>query len=224
MRQAARMPYDEQPAHTTVEVGFDNSDYVNVCDNYGGGFELLDQWRALGDLLAHRPGWHFDVVTRGEALWSLGSFGESLLNIHVQADGSYHCLDYLQDKRSSAGDTDGWLVTRSLGEIEEWLAKREEQSRKPSPLTMQILSDEDWRVLRLHLFPVRVSWSDGWYLATVRGLPEEATFEKTLKAVIDSTKAMIVRSLDAPTEVAADLRLRVCLDEGAASQFAQDGN
>lgn len=126
------MSSDERPAHTTVEVGFTNTDYVNVCERYGGGPELLDQWRALGDLLAHRAGWHFDVVNDGQALWSLGAFGGSLLNIHVQADGSYHCLDYLQDKQSRGGSTEGWLATPSLGEVEKWLEPREAQYRAPT--------------------------------------------------------------------------------------------
>ena len=36
------MPSDEVPPHQTVEVGFTNNDYVNVCDTYGGGHKLLD--------------------------------------------------------------------------------------------------------------------------------------------------------------------------------------
>ena len=216
------MPSDEVPPHQTVEVGFTNNDYVNVCDTYGGGHKLLDKWRALGDLLAHRPGWHFDVVNRGEALWSLGAFGESLLNIHVQENGTFGCLDYIQDKRGT-GDGEAWFEARTVDEVEAWLDKREAQSRQPSELAKQLLSDEDWRILRIHEFKVKVTWSDGWYLADVRGIPEEATFEKTLHDLIASTRAMITRYVDAPADLASDLRVRVELDDRSANKFAEQG-
>ena len=77
----------EQRPYEAVEVGVD-IDYVSACETYGGGPNFLDSWKELGDLLAYRTGWHFDIVNRGEALWSLGFFGESLLNISVAAGGS----------------------------------------------------------------------------------------------------------------------------------------
>ena len=61
------------------------------------------------------------------------------MNIHVQQGGTYHCLDYPEDKRSPADNTHAWLVTRSLDEVEAWLAPREAEHRKPSPVAMRLL-------------------------------------------------------------------------------------
>ncbi|MFE1198399.1 hypothetical protein ACFW6E_37585 [Streptomyces olivaceoviridis] len=96
---------NDGPAHLSVKVNFSNSDYYNVCDTFGGGFERLPAWRALGDLLAHRPGWHFDVVNRGEALWCLGVLGECRLAIHVTEDLGFHCYDHDDDSDVVAADT-----------------------------------------------------------------------------------------------------------------------
>jgi hypothetical protein len=52
--------------HISVRVNFENSDYYNVCLDYGGGRARLAAWRDLGDLLAHREGWHFDVNTASQ--------------------------------------------------------------------------------------------------------------------------------------------------------------
>ena len=219
------MPSDEGPAHTTVEVGFDTTDYVRACDTFGGAFgggdKVLDQWRALGDFLADRTAWRFHITYGGYAMWSLGAFGASLVNIHVKDDGRFYCLDSIEDKLSPADNTHAWLETTSLQEVEAWLADREAQYRKPSATQMQTFAEEDWRVLRRHVFCVRVTWSDGWYLANVRGLPEETTFEKTLQAVIGSSKAMITRSVQAPPELTAELRVRVEIDDAAAKQFTE---
>lgn len=70
---------------------------------------------------------------------------------------------------------------------------------------------------------MKVSWSDGWYLASVRSIPEEATFEKTLQGVIATTKATIVRYVGAPVDLASDLCLRVELDQQATRKFAELG-
>ena len=77
--------------------------------------------------------------------------------------------------------------------------------------------------LRRHLFRLRFSWSDGLYSADVRDLNEDGTSGKTLQAAIGSAKAMIVGSLDAPAQLAPDLRVRVDLEENAARQFAEHG-
>src|ERR1039457_1481839 len=110
-RLSVRPPVLRDPQHRfmasrpymSVRVHFDNSDYDNVCLDYGGGQARLAAWRDLGDLLAHRVGWHFDVNTASAdpVLWNAGLFGESRLNIHVAGNGGYACFDYDADK---AGD------------------------------------------------------------------------------------------------------------------------
>ena len=63
-------PTPTTPPYATVEVNFSNSGYLQACERFGGGPGLVPQWTVLGDLLAHRAGWHFDVVNHGEAVWS----------------------------------------------------------------------------------------------------------------------------------------------------------
>lgn len=111
---------NESPAYLSVEVNFDNSDYDNVCDTFGGGFDRLPAWRELGNLLAHRPGWHFDVVNQGEALWCLGVLGECRLAIHVTEGLRYHCYDRGSDSDTVAADTTA---------VESWLKDREKAAR-----------------------------------------------------------------------------------------------
>ncbi|MEU6765511.1 hypothetical protein ABZ916_23660 [Streptomyces sp. NPDC046853] len=76
----------------------------NVCDTFDGGFDRLSAWRSLGNLLAHRPGWHFDV-DGGEAQWSIGVLGECQLVIYVHEDLHHHCYDHREDATSTAPDT-----------------------------------------------------------------------------------------------------------------------
>jgi hypothetical protein len=194
----------------TVEVGYENSSYVNVCDTFGGGPELLDQWRALGDLLAYRPGWHFDIVTGGRALWRLGAFGEAALTIQVVEGGVYRCCDHGEESDFAAATT---------AHVERWLDHRETTARQISPLLRELIADADWERLRVYIFEVRVSWSDGWYSAVVRGLPEEACFERTLAGVLRCAREMLVRVSGALPELAGELHVRVKIDPGATSQF-----
>jgi hypothetical protein len=107
--------------YVSVRVNFENSDYDNACLDYGGGRARMAAWRDLGDLLAHRAGWHFDVNTASQdkALWSAGMFGESRLNIHVDANGRLACFDYDADK---AGEADPATTCATIAEVEDWIA------------------------------------------------------------------------------------------------------
>lgn len=208
------MPDEQLPPHQTVEVQLASRDYSNVCETYGGGWELRKRWEDLGDLLAHRMGWHFELSS-GHPLWSLGHFGASMLNIRVVESGDFYCFDYAADEAVEVSTTE---------QVEAWLAHREVAARQPTQLQRSILEDSDWRILRsgASVFDVRVSWSDGWYFATVVGLPEEAVFEKTLRSVVDSVRSMLVRSLGAPDDIGPQLALRIGLDEKASAQLSTD--
>jgi hypothetical protein len=191
----------------TVEIGYRNNRYIDACLAYGGGHQLLDHWRALGDLLAHRAGWHFDIA-QGEAVWNLGAFGESRLTIQALPDGRYRCRD--------AG------VRVALARIEhvtEWLEEREDVARQVSPMLRQLMAESDWQRLRTYVYEVRVSWSDGWYCAVVRGLPQEASFGLTLHQVLRQARTMLVQCAGAPDDLAEELSLRVRLDVGATQSL-----
>ena len=88
---------------------------------------------------------------------------------------------------------------------------------------MSLFADEDWRLLRIGSFRLRITYADGRYIAAVHKLHERPTSEKTLQAVIASAKAMIVRCLDAPPELAPDLRVALELDESASKHFTEAG-
>lgn len=193
-----------------VEVKFVNGDYQNVCIDLGGGHELRDRWMLLGGLLAHRPGWHFDVVSFIDTpLWSLGAFGESLLNIYVQPNGSFHLYDHLKDSEAS---------TSEVVELERWVEEREAGTRLLSPVGHRMMSEDDWWLLRRWVFDVRVTWSDGWFSATVHELPAEASFGRALQASVQAAREMIVQFNQAPKELANDLHVTIRLDEGATNQ------
>jgi hypothetical protein len=193
----------------SVRVGFSNSDYDNVCVSFGGGDDLLPAWRDLGDLLAHRSGWHFDVVNDGEALWSLGLLGESRLNIHVTEDRRYHCHDH---------DTDRDDVVDGIPAVEDWLSTREDRAKQPSALLLDMARAMDWGVLKSHPFTLRVSWSDGYFAAS---LPDhyDVAFGSTLPEAISGASEMLCRLFDAPSDLAAHLTLTTELDTTATRRL-----
>ncbi len=195
--------------YTSVGVGVDNNDYFNVCDIYGGGPALREAWLDLGDQLAHRPGWHFDVVNDGQPLWSLGILGVSRLNIHVNQDGRYSCYDH---------DEDAEAICTSIPEVEEWLSTREDRAREPSPMLLELAKADDWSVFKAHPHELRVSWSDGYYSASLPGL-SETSLAVTLKDAINGAAEMLCRLFNAPAALAPQLTLRAELDETASAQL-----
>jgi hypothetical protein len=202
---------EEPEPYTTVEMQFGNSDYQNICSEYGGGDKLFPQWRALGNLLAHRPGWYCEM-SLGDVLWSLGPYGSSRLNTHIEPDGTFYGYEH---------DTDDSFVTTDIAALEQWLIPREKRARQISPLMHSFMSDDSWRLFKTYEFEARVSWSDGWYMAEVKGLPEEACFEKSLPDVVRSVREVIVRSAGGPAELAADLCVRVRLNQRATHELAK---
>lgn len=199
----------------TIEVALSEGDYVNVCEAYGGGSELLDRWRDLGDHLAHRPGWYFTVgPVPGEgttAIWNLGAFGASLLVISVQPDGQYDCFDYEEDSNT---------VITDLADVEDWLSGREERARRITDLTLEGFASRNWLILREWEFDVRVDWQAGAYIASMPKLPLEATFAETIPIVIRQTQEMIVQVIGAPAELAKDLRMSMRLTPEATARLA----
>ncbi|WP_030935694.1 type II toxin-antitoxin system HicB family antitoxin [Streptomyces sp. NRRL B-24720] len=200
---------NEIPPYLSVRVNFDNSDYDNVCVTYGGGVDRLPAWRELGNLLAHRSGWHFDVVNNGEALWSHGVFGDARLTIFVNQDLRFHCCDHDEDSDTFAAD---------IPAVESWLSGREEGARKPSSTAITFASADNWKYLKLRPIQLRVSWSDGNYSATMPGL-SDASFGHTLAEALDRAAEMICQLLGAPVEVARELTISAELEETAVRQL-----
>lgn len=197
------------PAYLSVRANFTTTDYDNVCEDFGGGFERLSAWRDLGNLLAHRSGWHFDVANGGEAMWCLGVLGESRLVIHVNENLQYHCYDHGEDSDILATD---------IPAVEGWLDGREDEARTPSALLIELASSEGWQLLRRYPFQVRVSWSDGYFSATLPSLAE-ASFGATLSEAVGRACEMICHVLGAPVALASELTITTELDRSASQQI-----
>lgn len=207
--------------YKSVRVNFDNSDYDNVCDDYGGGQGLLPAWRDLGDLLAHRAGWHFDVnmASQDKALWSAGLFGESRLNIHVDEDGKFACFDFEADK---AGEPDSVAVCATIAEVEEWVAVREQRAGRPSAAAVAWARDGDWGALKNYAHPVRVTWHDDSYHASLPGLFEAGVGDK-LQDALDGVASLVCGLIGAPAKLASQVPLTAELDQAAVQQLRQQG-
>ncbi|MFJ2154371.1 type II toxin-antitoxin system HicB family antitoxin [Streptomyces microflavus] len=200
---------DGIPPYQSVRVNFSNNDYDNVCDTFGRGFDRRPAWRDLGILLAHRPGWHFNVVNHGEALWALGVLGEGQLTIYVDEKLRFHCCDHNEDTDFFAPD---------VQTVENWLSGREEAARKPSPTALEFARAENWKYFKGRPFQLRVSWSDGTYSASLPDL-DDATFGHTLADAVHNAAEMICQLFGAPTEITSELTISAELDESAVRQL-----
>jgi len=199
------------PPYATVEVNFSNSGYLQVCERFGGGRALVPQWTVLGELLAHRAGWHFDVVNNGEAVWSWGAFGAAVLSISLSGDGRFHCYDALEQASPTFTDR---------RQVEGWLAERDDASRSLSPQARALLAENGWAFLRRHVFVLRVSWADGWFVSDVKGVPHETVFETSVSESVRTARSMITRFCGAPEELTDELLVRVEVDEQATRRLA----
>jgi hypothetical protein len=200
------------PPYATVEVTFSNSGYLQVCERFGGGPELVPHWRLLGDLLAHRAGWHFDVVNQGEAVWSWGAFGAAVLSISVAEDGRFRCYDALRQSSRTVPDRQ---------QVESWLAGRDDPSRSLSPQARTLLAANGWAFLRRHVFVLRVTWVDGWFVSDVKGVPHETVFATSVSESVRAARVLVTRFCGAPETLAGDLVVRVEMDERATRRVAE---
>jgi len=76
---------------------------------------------------------------------------------------------------------------------------------------------DNWKILKVHPHELRVSWSDGYYSASMPGLGD-ASIAATLKDALNGAAEMLCRLFGAPAALAPQLTLRVELDETAAAQ------
>jgi len=189
-----------------VEVDFSNADYLNVCDTFGGGFALLDQWKELARIFFGRAGWHFEVVNSGEAIWSLGDLGGSHLNVSVTPEG-FNCYNHA---------TDDSPVLASIDAVERWLAPIEDGARR---FPIEVAKASGWGVLRSHPFVIRVDVTDGKFCADIKGLSEERWFADTIAQVVSDARERIMRYFDAPDEIEPDLKTELRLSPAASNRL-----
>ena len=197
--------YEPEP-YENVEVNFSNPDYRNVCDTFGGGFERLDDWIALANILAGRPGWHFDIVNDGQALWSLGDFGGSNLNISVTEDG-FNCYNHSSDDS---------VVLKNIDLVSSWIEPLEEEGRR---FPIQLAASSNWQVLLSLKFRIRVDVIGDKYCADVKGMAEEEVFGDTLVEVVAFARERIVQYFEAPVELTEKLLIRLDISEKATQRL-----
>ncbi|MFJ5984392.1 hypothetical protein [Lentzea sp. NPDC092896] len=192
-----------------IRVGFD-ADYETVCDQFGGGWQLLDRWRELGTLLSGRHGWHFDLHGGGPT-WSFGLFSEGLLVLHVNAQGQIHCYDHTTDSDHITGD---------LAQVEAWIDSRTVSAERPSATAVEMAQSFNWKTLTTVGFRLLVSWSDGSFAGSWPS-HADAVIAPTLQEVLDGAAAQVCSLYGAPPELAADLTIRVELDPSAVTHLRQ---
>ncbi|MFB6901525.1 hypothetical protein [Streptomyces hydrogenans] len=200
---------NENPAYHSIRTKFVNNDYEIICETYGGDVDNLAAWRALGHLLAARTGWHFDFdLNHAEPTWNLGTLGESVLVLHVNQMGLYHCYDHRADDD---------MITADISTVERWIENREAGAQEPSEVLIDMARAHNWQTLKDVPITLRVSWSDGHFCATAYQL-NEASFGKTLGEAVNGAGEMICRLIGAPVEIAREMNLSIELDVSAAAR------
>lgn len=164
----------------------------------------------LGDLLAHRTGWHFASDSTAEVIWTLGSFGGSVLNITITEDLKYHCYDHQADSDDEFAD---------ISEVAQWVDSREDAALEHLKRWQRgFASGGDWYALKVYEYRLDVDWFDGHFAAAVFGIPMEATFARTLPDVIRAGRELIINWHDAPSKLGDSLKVNARLSERAVAQ------
>lgn len=191
-----------------VRVDFSNADYDNVCEAYGGGSARIGAWRDLADLLSQRTSWHFELdLANHEIGWHLGVLGEARLVITVD-DSGYRCYDHAQDES---------VICEAVPDVMQWLDEREDAASGPSDTLRALGQADNWAVFKAHHYRVYVTWSDGYFSASIPGF-QDAAFGLGLAETLDSAAEMICRFFGAPAGLTPQLALVTELDETATAQ------
>jgi len=202
------------PPHWDIKARFSNNDYRNVCDVYGGGPEFEPRWEALGQLLAYRLGWHFEVVNRGDAIWSLGAFRTSILNVSPDPNGpGFGCYDH----RSGSAYT-----FSSIDDVRQWIENNEEDARRAENAGVELLRSGNWKVLKEYEFDVVVSAENGArFVASIEDIPGDVFFAQDLLEVLGMARDQIVAYVDAPVELSSAIRLALHLNSSATALLGE---
>lgn len=183
------------------------------------GFEAVEPWLELGDLLAGRPGWHVDIDASGGGLgllWSFGSFGRSLFNVTAVGHGEFSLFDYAADESHLLAGIDA---------VRAWLEDNERRYDDEFADLRPWLAADDWYMFRVLPYDVRVTVDeDGRWLATVHGLRAEVAVADDLPRALAQVREMLGTAIGAPLDLAPRLRLTARLDESAATALAAEAD
>lgn len=200
---------NEIPPHRSVHVGISMLEYSQVCDVFGGGHQNLEAWKELGNLLANRVGWHFELVNWGDPLWSLGSFGESMLNIGISENG-FGCFDYRDDE---SWDFD------NISDVSDWVDAREMNARQLSQMSHEWLSANDWALLKSHTFDAQISTIEQHFLTEVDGVLEPGRMSESFIDAVQNARQLIIDFLSAPQHLAASISVNLSCDPTSVDLF-----
>ncbi|MET8411075.1 hypothetical protein ABZV34_23735 [Streptomyces sp. NPDC005195] len=106
--------------------------------------------------------------------------------------------------------------------LELWLAFREEEARRPSPVILNIARSDGWGIFKAHQFRLYVSWSDGYFAASLPALTE-AGFGRTLAEAVNHAAEMLCLLFGAPVDLASELTMELELDASATRQLRSAG-
>lgn len=169
----------------------------------------------LGDLLAHRTGWHFAADSSGLPIWNLGSFSGSVLNVTITDDLKYHCYDH-------QADTDDDFAT--IREVAAWVDANEERALELLKQRQRgTFSQSDWYVFKIMEYRLDVDWFDDHYAASVFGIPMDAAFATTFPGVIQAGRELVIDWFGAPAELADALKVTATLTVTAVAHAAAEG-
>lgn len=208
------MPDAATPPHARVDVALELGDPVYIVTAMAFyGFEAEPWFKAVGDLLYGRPGWSCSICntdTGVELMWSFGAMGSSLFVISYDGDPSeYRVFDY---------DEDDSVSFSSIGDLRDWLDKSE--PRHADFVRRRLRGDasaDDWWLLKGFVFDVDVTFDGSVWVATPRKLPVTFTSGSSLGEAIKSAREAIAHEFDAPASLAAEIKVKLRLDEAAAS-------
>lgn len=192
-----------------VEINVGNPTYLSLADMFYGQ-DGEQWWKELGDLLYGRPGWYCEFTNspREPMLWSFGPAGSSLFNITFDGQPGYGLFDYESDSVNRFSTID---------ELREWLDANEGRHADHTRKLRGYAAADDWAALKNLGFDVRVTFDNGTWIATVRGLPVTMSAGTSLADAVSNAREAIAHAFEAPLSVAVGIQVQVHLDRAAAA-------
>jgi hypothetical protein len=199
-----------------VQIGFGTTNYVSLAD-WLYGYESVEWWTALGDLLGGRPGWYCELGTDG-LYWHFGAMQASLLNIGSPVEdgrrdkfpkSNYSLFDY---------EADEVVHFESIDDLRTWLEANEPRfTDYIRGRYSEWASADDWAVLRMMTWRINVEYDGAAWIATVPNVPADATFANDLPQALRQAGELICAAFGAPARIAELMSLEAYLDVEACS-------